>query len=356
MLCIRCGAPGATDAGLCRACGEPTFDFSIDPDDRLSRDETTPQHEPDLAVLPAQPINKGNFFASFWRGDYKLPFSYWIVGFLGSLVLRVVIKVVQSLDQVRDFGARATGAAILGVYAIAIVATVWQLGGIWNSASKHKSRGGSGFWAGAAKVAVVIGLLRVISELAIHGVPVIKEGVHLLAGADDVPAYQLHLLHNGTELELTGGIPYGTTDAVRVVLDASPSVKVIRLNSLGGRVGEANKLGRLIRERQLITYTPADCVSACTIAFLSGRERYLGEQGRLGFHSAGIGGLDGKEFRALNEEMRRTMLERNVPVDFVNRALSTSTHSMWFPTQEELIEARVIDGVVARSARHDAAS
>lgn len=46
----------------------------------------------------------------------------------------------------------------------------------------------------------------------------------------------------GTELELAGGMPFGTTDAVKKFLDAAPAVQVIHLNSQGGRINEAYKL------------------------------------------------------------------------------------------------------------------
>lgn len=141
-------------------------------------------------------------------------------------------------------------------------------------------------------------------------------------------------------------MPFGTTDAVKTFLDAAPAVQIIHLNSQGGRMNEAYQLYKTIKERNLSTYTSADCVSACSLAFLAGRERYLGESGRLGFHSTSIGELSGEVAKELNDEVRQTLQTHGVPNSFIDRALSTSPKDMWYPSKDELLEAKVIDSVV----------
>jgi hypothetical protein len=113
-------------------------------------------------------------------------------------------------------------------------------------------------------------------------------------------------------------------------------------------MNEAYQLYKVIKDRNLITYTSGDCVSACSLAFLAGRERYLGESGRLGFHSTSNSVFSGevaKEFNG-NDEVRQTLQNHGVPSSFIDRALSTSTNNMWYPSKDELLEAKVIDSLV----------
>jgi hypothetical protein len=287
-----------------------------------------------------------NFLVKHWRGDYSLGISYWVIGCLLTVIVVAITTAVASISSLHELGPKASGAAILVFYGFVITLTLWQLVGIWRSANKHSQRGGKAFWAGLAKVMVVLGLLRAAGDFTAQGIHLVSEGAKLLVGIDNTPPYQIRLLRDGTELELAGGMPFGTTDAVKKFLDAAPAVQIIHLNSQGGRINEAYRLYKTIKERNLSTYTSADCVSACSLAFLAGRERYLGESGRLGFHSTSIGELGGEVFKELNDEVRQTLQNHGVPNSFIDRALSTSPKDMWYPSKEELLEAKVIDSIV----------
>ncbi len=302
---------------------------------------------PDSAQEPREiRAPEPNFIVKHWRGDYPLGFSYWVIGSLLTIIVVAVATMLGSSRGFQELGPRGVGAAILAFYVFVIPFALWQLVGIWRSADKHASRGGKAFWAGLAKAMVVLGILRVAADFATQGFPVISESAKLFVGIDNTPPYQIRVLRDGTELELAGGMPFGTTDQVKKFLDAAPAIQVVHLNSQGGRMGEAYKIYRMIKERNLITYTSADCVSACSVAFLAGRERYLGENGRLGFHSASFGTVSGEDIKGLNDEIRQTLQAHGVSSSFIERALSTSPKDMWYPTKDELLKARVIDAVV----------
>lgn len=287
-----------------------------------------------------------NFLVKHWQGDYSLGFSYWVIGSLLTVIVVAITAAVGSISGLRELGPRPSGAVILAFYGFVVPLTLWQLVGIWRSADKHGQRGGKAIWAGLAKVMVVLGLLRAMGDFSTQGAPLISEGAKLFVGLDNTPPHAIRLLRDGTELELAGGMPFGTTDAVKTFLDAAPTIQVIHLNSQGGRMNEAYQLYKTIKERNLITYTSADCVSACSVAFLAGRERYLGESGRLGFHSISIGELSGEDVKELNADLRETLRNHGVPNSFIGQALSVSSKDMWYPNQDELLRANVIDSVV----------
>ena len=65
---------------------------------------------------------------------------------------------------------------------------------------------------------------------------------------------------------------------------------VISLNSPGGNLVAGLAIGRLVRLRGFATAVPdrALCASACALAWLGGKTRYLGPHSALGFHGAAV--------------------------------------------------------------------
>jgi hypothetical protein len=65
---------------------------------------------------------------------------------------------------------------------------------------------------------------------------------------------------------------------------------VVFFESPGGSLGTGIGLGQIIRQRGFTTavadYTK--CTSACALAWLGGRERFMGKDARIGFHAASI--------------------------------------------------------------------
>src|SRR5205814_3840906 len=119
---------------------------------------------------------------------------------------------------------------------------------------------------------VVIGALQSVFVLATIGVPQVNELIQIALRTGPGDRYTLRLLRQNTELEVSGGIGFGLTDEVKRSLDAYPGIQVIHLNSIGGRIAEAQKLRDLIASRKLVTYSSQGGLSACFTAFLGGED------------------------------------------------------------------------------------
>ena len=91
---------------------------------------------------------------------------------------------------------------------------------------------------------------------------------------------------------------------------AFPGVRVVHLDSPGGRVGEGKKLHALIRAHKLDTYVETSCQSACTLAFTAGRERILLKGATLGFHRGRLVSAKTPHARKLGD-VRRQPTERH---------------------------------------------
>lgn len=285
-----------------------------------------------------------NIFGRHWRGELSLPVSYWAIGVLLSVALFAVATIGGSAVGEMDVGPGLSAAWFLSYMSFVIVTAVWQTVGIWRSAGSYIRTHQHRFWGYVARVAIVFGALQTVTQFRTLS-PMLHRSVELVLGHDNIPAYQLRLLRGGTEVELSGGMSTGTAHALKSILDAAPAIKVVHLNSDGGFLGEGFRINKLLSERNLATYTSAECVSACTIAFLGGSERFIAPRGKLGFHSANFG-VDGSEMPEINTEMVATLRAYGAPNDFITKAFSTPSTSMWYPTHDELLQARIVHQVV----------
>jgi hypothetical protein len=148
----------------------------------------------------------------------------------------------------------------------------------------------------------------------------------------DVP-YQLRLSPDGTVLELSGSFSWALPQNLAATLATAPRVGIVRLESLGGHILPAVQIATIIQQRGLDTYVGRYCASACTIAFLGGRQRWLAPGARLGFHQAHAPGISSKQ---ANEYLRTAYATLHVPPGFVAHVLSTPPTELWFPTPAEL--------------------
>ncbi len=168
-----------------------------------------------------------------------------------------------------------------------------------------------------------------------------------MAGDTRIAAHQFKVLNNGTMLDFSGGISFGTAKEFETMLKAMDNVRTVRLNSPGGRVAEAQKISDLIRARGLSTYVTQQCASACTIVFLGGKQRFLFSAAKLGFHQPSFRGMTGDDQRAaVAREAARLQQRFGLSSAFAARATAASPSAMWFPEQSELLREHVVTSIV----------
>jgi hypothetical protein len=293
---------------------------------------------PTLSATPTA----GNYFTRHWRGELSLPISYWVNGFAAAIAVAGMAALAGQMDWTEMPELAAAVAA--GVLLFAVVVTLWQLVGIWRSAERHPARGGRPGWATLAKVSVILGLLRTVVDVNVTLIPQLGMAWEIVTGDERFSGYTLRVLRDAAELEIAGPIGFGLTNEVERTLDAHPTIGALHLNSEGGRVTEAKKLGRLIKARGLSTYVAGECLSACTVAFMGGQERLVGPEAQLGFHAFDVPG--GANLQAdIKREGIEFYVEQGVDRAFARRALETPPTGMWYPSREELEGAGVITGL-----------
>jgi hypothetical protein len=278
------------------------------------------------------------WFGRHWRGELSLGVSYWIIGFIGNIAVMLVAIMFGAL--LADYQPLIGFIAFSSMWSFTLLVVIWQFVGIWRSADNHVGRGGKAFWSGAAKVMVILGIFQSYGVFSNNAWPQIKEAYNIVAGDPRTGSFNMRLLNADTELEVFGGIPFGSTEKLRKYLDATPTVRTIHLNSRGGRIGEAIKMRDFITDRGLSTIATARCLSACTIAFLGGIERFLRpHKGQLGFHQGSFPGLSEDDFRSISEQIILDAIRRGVAKNFIEKAYATASTSMWYPTTKEVLDA-----------------
>ncbi len=295
------------------------------------------------ATVQPEPTPK-SYLHRHWTGELSLAQSYWVnmfaLGF-GSILLANIVSgesVNESLWNMPKLGALTVIAFWLALIAVQI----WQWVGVWRSAENYKKSNGRKVIATLAQAAVVFGFILGSNLLVQTIIPGITEMTKIVIGLGDYGGYTVRVLNQGTEIEVVGGMAFGLTEEVERQLAANPQVRIIHLNSLGGRITEGQRLGRLIQSKSLITYSSRGCLSACTDAFLQGSKRVLKREARLGFHQPSLPGMAPASLKNVIAKEKKYLQSLGIEKNFIEKALSTPSSDMWMPSPEELLKANVI--------------
>ncbi|WP_158255411.1 GYF domain-containing protein [Rhodopseudomonas palustris] len=288
-------------------------------------------------VATAAPLPSSNYITRHWRGDLSLPVSYWVNGFLGNIATAgAIIFLGKGLDFKDEFRPEIALASATAIWATIVLVATWQVVGVWRSATHYSEQHVRSYWGGIAKFVVFLAALKLGGQILTNAIPQITEFARIYAGDASVGKYKFHVINDGRELELVGGITFGAAKDLESFADALSSLKTVRLTSNGGRISEAARIAAQIRKRGLNTYVPTYCVSACTIAFLGGQQRLVGTSAKLGFHQPDFPGISAEDRRELIAEEERRLTSLGVSPAFARKVNSTPPSDMWFPTLSEL--------------------
>jgi hypothetical protein len=286
--------------------------------------------------------SRRGFVVRYWSGEIALWKSYWLVG---TFVTAFVMAAVASIETVDWESGRGYASSRLVLLVTGYILTVWHMVGLWRSAEVYQRRKPTVSWGELVKFGVVIGALGLVGRTLTNVIPQSRELWAIAVQGETIAPYTISVLNHGTEIEIKGGLRFGISSEVERHLNANPALRLVHLNSPGGRIIEATKLYALIKARGLSTYTSLGCASACSFAFLAGAERMKTETAQLGFHSAFFPGASDEDQRAMNETIRSILAQAGLAQQFVEKVISTRPDSMWYPTSEELKQFGIVTAV-----------
>ena len=283
------------------------------------------------------PDPSGNYLARHWRGELPLGVSFWLNGVLATAAM-IAMAAALGAWAAKSQSNYSVPAVWIAYWTGAVAIGLWQWVGVWRSANHHVAQTGRRFWSGAAKLTAGLGAIFVVIQLVGTGIPGIVKGFEQADWLNKNGTWQFRVLNNGTELEISGGIGHGFAAELEKSLHAAPSVKVVHVNlGSGGLIAEATHASNAIRRRHLATYVSSTCVSACTIVFLGGTQRFVRQGAKLGFHSPSIPGLSQNEMAGELAKHRSLLIAAGVSPTFASHVTRTLPADMWFPSGEELV-------------------
>jgi hypothetical protein len=162
-------------------------------------------------------------------------------------------------------------------------------------------------------------------------------------GADAAELVSVTLKDDVTIIVLDGDIAPGDADTaealIRTANEDGRLISAMRLDSAGGSLAEAVKLGDLVRRAKLPTIVAAGshCVSACFLVFAAGREKFAHHDARIGVHGASDAlGRETARTEAATIAMARIASTFGVPPDIVRRMVSTPARDIAWLSDDDL--------------------
>jgi len=292
--------------------------------------------------LDWQDTGDENYIVRHWLGHLPLPISYWVNGVLIPFALAFVAQATLVQLARTEIALRWLMLLDLAYLVLSAVLWIWSIVGIWRSAGFHEERGGSAGWANFARAVVVISALAAFLQSHNRFLYLAEEG-SLAFGEDPIgnPA-NFVVQPGGKTASLDGNITAGTAARFTRFMETHPQISAVSLRSRGGRMLEADRMAKLISRRGLNTDAQEYCMSACTLLLLAGRERAATANAQIGFHQPQFPGLSGSEQGILNSDLRELYIKAGVDPGFLDKALSVAPDSMWFPSVDDLLSAKVI--------------
>lgn len=352
MFCFNCGKSISNTDKFCGKCGTKAVVKNQPNVEHATKVEVIPQAEilsqetndaPEI-ISDINHNKERNYFVRHWQGKLSLVKSYWFNSILLSII--VIGPYTFALDTGWLDG---HSNIIFSISFVLLALTVWQLVGIWRSATFYLAEGNSRVWGYLARIAVVFGWLQFISatgEISKSFIEIEKINKNVKLSQSVELETSFRFINDNKEMLVTGGIGTNSAKEFQKVANANPKLSIIHLNNEGGLIQEAYEIYKFIQKKGYNTYTSTQCISACTIMYLGGKERLISKKGKLGFHSASVGDLDGGDYAFINDEIRGIYQESGISGTLISKALSTNANDILYPTHEELIASNAVDFVV----------
>ncbi len=286
-----------------------------------------------------------NWFIRYWRGQVSLPMSYWVVGIATSLLI-YAFNALIAVAMEQATAKWQLGGLSLVLYTFIITVVTWQSVGLFRTALKHPLRTGRSGWANVAIIMLGISLLTFSVTMYNTGFPLMKASIEMLVGDGPYEKTEFRVLNDGHDLELMGHIEIGSNELLKEQLALYPNINRIHLHSQGGRILAAIRMMDTIKRSGAETYVKTECASACTLLFVAGAKRTLGENGKLKFHAPGVGTASAHDNTELGADMKKAYEGENLPVWFIKKVMRTPNDTFWVPTSQELLKANIVNDVV----------
>ena len=284
----------------------------------------------------------GGYISRHWHGQLSLGTSFWVNNVLLSFPAGLAIGALAAWITLTGDYLRGGGLAVLVAYPLLLVFNTWCIVGCWRAATAYTEMGGAGLWAGLAKFLMFLGAVQTLVALFFDFAPNAPSYLRMARGIDPIGNISATLSKDGSSLLLKGPIGSGDAERIQALVPAASAVRVVELDSPGGRLKEGERIAAWVRSNEWHTRTVGVCESACTFVHMAGTKRQVLPGARLGFHRASSGSVNPMLDKMANLELARIYREAGLSESFLQRTLATPASRMWHPSRDELIGADLL--------------
>ena len=293
-----------------------------------------------------------SYLMAHWLGKLPLGITLWI----NLVTLLIVISYAELflLSKLATDPAQLIYLTLFSLFLTRLIIFPWQLIGLLRAIEfdylEHKNLLKTRALQGFALLTILFTLVYCLE--VIQGTLYYLKQVESYSRPGEKVAYQLTVSKDQQQLIIRGDLDIGITTAVRSTLAAHPQIRSVVLQSRGGHIYEGRGLAKLFTEQEIATYVYAECSSACTTAYIGGKQRYIGSQGKLGFHQYRVETTKTSQFAHfydLRAEQQRDIAlfkVRGIDQVFLSRVFDQPANRIWFPDHATLRGAQVVNGVI----------
>ena len=292
---------------------------------------------------------QNNYFLRHWRGELPLGTAYWIDCFAVNALLRIGQNFFNHVFAAAPSYWVATYSCAYWLAVIPIA--IWQLVGTWRSAvMRAEETNGRGYsLLGKGAVGLMLCYLGVmINNVAI---PQVRDAISVFRDDAQFGPCTLTVMPWGTDIEIKGHISPSSAKKFLTVVNASPKLRVVRIQTLGGRIAEAQEMAELIRAKGFTTYVDAQCASAGVILLTAGKERVARQGAKIGFHSAFLPGISSAyaDSSILSGPFTEALHQVGADEVFINKVMNTAADSIWVPDLKVLLDEHILTRTVSKN-------
>lgn len=288
-----------------------------------------------------------SFIHKHWLGQYSLSFSFWVIFILLALVFHTVgFFCIQQI-----FPNHSSQLHALFFYQVTggLVILPWQITGVLRSTDHYFKNYGHPILLNLVQTSIVIVLIIIMIHFIgqIQSLMIEKNRQDLQPDAKS-KQYSILWTEDKKHIVLNGTLDFGVTNAVRSFLLTHPDAKGVIIESKGGSIYEGRGLAAIFTQYKLDTYSFRYCLSACATAFIGGAKRYLGKDGKLGFHQYAVESKNLQNFQNFyniedeQEKDRKLYRSKNITEHFIQQIFKSPNDNIWYPKRKTLLQAGVI--------------
>lgn len=290
------------------------------------------------------------YLLNHWRGRQSLAWSFWV----NLVAVRVCLFLLQDVLLAREGVSLVDAEAFtyLTVFILHALLLIWQVVGVVRAGDNHfATNHNMAFLWGSQLGSVVFFFLS--AAYALEAVQLTFPKVDEQVAFDKISAdrklnYNVSVLDDNSILLINGSIELGMTKVVKESFVNNADISTVQLNSGGGNIYEARGLAKLFADNDIATHVDTQCASACTLAFIGGVRRTASKHAEFGFHQYKVDAdytILATDVAKEQQHDKALFVAAGVSDFFVNSMYSHEASAMWWPSMQELLNAKVVHEV-----------